>query len=71
MTSKYLRYFPNYRLFHLQTNLRFGCAILRHYVDVERGDLFLALGRYNGSRGKPEYPGTVFAARQAWDIKPA
>ena len=55
------------RLFHLQTNLRFGCTILRHYLDVERGDLFLALGRYNGSRGKPEYPNIVFAARRGWD----
>ena len=57
------------RLFHMQTNLRFGCVILRHYLDVERGDLFLALGRYNGSRGKPEYPGRVFGARKTWDVK--
>jgi soluble lytic murein transglycosylase-like protein len=57
------------RLFHMQTNLRFGCAILRHYIDIERGDLFLALGRYNGSRGRPEYPNAVFAARSAWDFK--
>ncbi|MFY9514209.1 MAG: transglycosylase SLT domain-containing protein [Rubrivivax sp.] len=56
------------RLFHMQTNLRFGCVILRHYLDVERGDLFLALGRYNGSRGKPEYPNLVFGARRAWQI---
>jgi soluble lytic murein transglycosylase-like protein len=56
------------RLFHLQTNLRFGCVILRHYLDRERGDLFLALGRYNGSRGKAEYPNLVFGARRAWDI---
>ena len=55
------------RLFHLQTNLRFGCVILRHYLDIERGDLFLALGRYNGSRGKPQYPDLVFGARRAWD----
>lgn len=54
------------RLFHTQNNLRFGCVILRHYLDRERGDLFLALGRYNGSRGKPEYPNMVFAARKAW-----
>ena len=40
------------RLFHMQTNLRFGCVILRHYLDREKGDLFLALGRYNGSRGR-------------------
>jgi soluble lytic murein transglycosylase-like protein len=56
------------RLFHLQTNLRFGCVILRHYLDRERGDLFMALGRYNGSRGKAEYPNLVFGARRAWDI---
>ena len=54
------------RLFHMQTNLRFGCVILRHYLDRERGDLFLALGRYNGSRGRPEYPNAVFAARKHW-----
>ncbi len=54
------------RLFHLQTNLRFGCVILRHYLDRERGDLFLALGRYNGSRGRAEYPNAVFAARRQW-----
>jgi soluble lytic murein transglycosylase-like protein len=54
------------RLFHMQTNLRFGCVILRHYLERERGDLFLALGRYNGSRGRPEYPNAVFAARQRW-----
>ncbi len=54
------------QLFHMQTNLRFGCVILRHYLDIERGDLFLALGRYNGSRGKPQYPGLVFGARRAW-----
>jgi len=56
------------RLFHMQTNLRFGCVILRHYLDVERGDLFLTLGRYNGSRGRPEYPNAVFANRRTWQI---
>ena len=55
------------RLFHLQTNLRFGCVILRHYLDIERGDMFLALGRYNGSRGRAEYPMAVFAARKRWE----
>jgi soluble lytic murein transglycosylase-like protein len=58
------------RLFHLQTNLRFGCVILRHYLSIERGDLFLGLGRYNGSRGKSQYPNAVFAARKAWEYKP-
>ena len=56
-------------LFHMQTNLRFGCVILRHYLDVERGDLYLALGRYNGSRGKPDYPNAVFQARKVWEYK--
>ena len=59
------------RLFHMQTNLRFGCVILRHYLSLEKGDLFLGLGRYNGSRGKPEYPNAVFAARKLWDYRPA
>ena len=58
-----------HRLFHLQTNLRFGCVILRHYLALERGDMFMALGRYNGSRGKAEYPNAVFASRKQWDIK--
>lgn len=53
-------------LFHMQTNLRFGCVILRHYLDRERGDLFLALGRYNGSRGQAQYPNAVFGATRQW-----
>ena len=51
-------------LFHLRTNLRYGCTILRHYLDIEKGDLFRALGRYNGSLGQPQYPNLV---RGAWD----
>jgi soluble lytic murein transglycosylase-like protein len=54
------------KLFNMQTNLRYGCAILRMYVDMERGDLFLALGRYNGSRGRPEYPNAVLKAWNNW-----
>jgi soluble lytic murein transglycosylase-like protein len=53
-------------LFHMQTNLRFGCVILRHYLDREKGDEYLALGRYNGSRGKPQYPNAVFGAQRNW-----
>ena len=53
---------PNHNLFHLRTNLAYGCAILRHYLDMEKGDYFRALGRYNGSLGKPEYPNLVLAA---------
>jgi len=56
-----------HNLFHLRTNLRYGATILRHYVDIERGDLFRALGRYNGSLGKREYPELVYAAwRNHW-----
>lgn len=57
------------KLFHMQTNLRFGCVILRHYLDREKGDLYMALGRYNGSRGKPEYPNLVFGARRQWEFQ--
>lgn len=56
-------------LFHMQTNLRFGCVILRHYLDLEKGDLYLALGRYNGSRGRAEYPEAVLRARKAWEYR--
>jgi len=57
----------DHNLFHLRTNLRYGANILRHYLDIERGDLFRALGRYNGSLGKPEYPNIVHAAwRNHW-----
>jgi soluble lytic murein transglycosylase-like protein len=49
-------------LFHLRTNLRYGCTILRHYLDREHGDYFRALGRYNGSLGKAEYPNMVLRA---------
>jgi len=58
---------PSHNLFHLRTNLAYGCAVLRHYLDLERGDYFRALGRYNGSLGKPEYPNLVLAAwRGRW-----
>ena len=56
------------RLFHMQTNIRFGCVILRHYLDRERGDLFMGLGRYNGSRGKAAYPDAVLAAKRKWEF---
>lgn len=59
------------RLFHMQTNLRYGCAILRMYIDMERGNLYQALGRYNGSRGRPEYPNAVRASWQRWEYQPA
>ena len=56
------------KLFHMQTNLRYGCAILRMYIDQEKGNLYLALGRYNGSRGRPEYPNSVLAAWKKWEM---
>ena len=56
-----------HNLFHLRINLRYGCTILRHYLDIEKGDLYRALGRYNGSLGKPKYPNLVHTAwRKYW-----
>lgn len=57
---------PDDNLFNLRTNLRYGCSILRHYLDMEKGDMYRALGRYNGSLGRPEYPNAV---RAAWKRK--
>jgi len=63
---------PEHNLFHLRTNLRYGCVILRFYLDIENGDLFRALGRYNGSLGRPEYPMAVFEAmNRNWLYTPA
>lgn len=63
---------PEDSLFDLRTSLRYGCTILRHYLDIEKGDLFRALGRYNGSLGKPEYPNMVRAAWQnQWSYEKA
>jgi soluble lytic murein transglycosylase-like protein len=57
------------RLFEMRTNLRYGCVILRHYLDAEEGELFRALGRYNGSVGQPAYPEAVLAAWQGnWEF---
>jgi len=55
---------PRDNLFNLRTNLRYGCVILRYYLDLEKGDYFRALGRYNGSLGQAEYPNAVNAAWQ-------
>ena len=54
------------KLFHMQTNLRFGCVILRYLLDREQGDLWLGLGRYNGSRGQAPYPRAVLAHQRRW-----
>ena len=53
---------PDQNLFNLRTNLRYGTVILRHYLDLENGDYYRALGRYNGSLGQAEYPTAVLAA---------
>jgi transglycosylase-like protein with SLT domain len=55
----------NDNLFHLRTNLRYGCSILRHYLDIEQGDLYRALGRYVGSAGQSEFP---LAVENAWKL---
>jgi soluble lytic murein transglycosylase-like protein len=63
---------PDHNLFQLRTNLRYGALILRHYIDIERGDLFRALGRYNGSLGQPGYPNLVVGAwKRNWDYTPS
>jgi soluble lytic murein transglycosylase-like protein len=59
-------------LFTLRTNLRYGCTILRHYLEIEQGDLYRALGRYNGSLGRGEYPTAVLASmKRYWRWTPA
>lgn len=57
------------KLFNMTTNLRYGCSILRMYIDMEGGNLYMALGRYNGSRGQPEYPNMVLSAWKKWEYK--
>lgn len=58
---------PNDNLFHINTNLRMGCTILKYYLDIENGNLHRALGRYNGSLGKRKYPDKIFTAlRKNW-----
>jgi soluble lytic murein transglycosylase-like protein len=63
-----------HNLFSLRTNLRYGCTILRHYLDIERGDIARALARYNGSLGKTsDYAARVLRAartRWAWSGQP-
>jgi soluble lytic murein transglycosylase-like protein len=62
---------PQDNLFHLRTNLRYGCVILKHYLDMERGDYYRALGRYNGSLGQAAYPNMVVNAwRNHWSYTP-
>jgi soluble lytic murein transglycosylase-like protein len=61
---------PNDNLFDIKTNLRFGCTILSYYLQVEKGNLFRALARYNGSLGKSWYPKKVFKAmNEKWYVQ--
>jgi soluble lytic murein transglycosylase-like protein len=53
-------------LFRTQTQLRFGCVILRYMMERDKGNLLLALGRYNGSRGQSVYPQAVLNAQKKW-----
>ncbi|MBS1147159.1 MAG: hypothetical protein H6R08_1335 [Proteobacteria bacterium] len=63
---------PDHNLFQLRTNLRYGALILRHYIDIEHGDYYRALGRFNGSLGRPEYPNLVVGAwKRHWDYTPS
>jgi len=57
-------------LFHLRTNLRYGCTILRHYLGLEGGDVSRALARYNGSLGRSEYPTAVMSALMRYRTVP-
>ena len=62
-----------HNLLDMYTNLRYGCTIMRHYLDIEKGDYYRALGRYNGSLGRPEYPNMVHAAWKnlySWSYQP-
>lgn len=62
---------PEHNLFHLRTNIRYGCVILRHYLDIEKGDVVRALARYNGSLGKFDYPNTVLGLQESrWKWTP-
>ena len=61
----------DHNLFHLRTNLRYGCTILRHYLDIEKGDVVRALARYNGSLGRFEYPNVVLGMQEnRWKWQP-
>jgi len=67
MSERLQKRIPDHNLFHLRLNLRYGCTILRHYLDIEHGDLYRALGRYNGNSGQPQYPTMVVGAwRRYW-----
>lgn len=52
---------PEDNLTEIDTNLRYGCTILSHYIKRSKGNLSEALARYNGSYGKMKYPNKVYA----------
>ena len=58
-------------LFHMQTNLRFGCVILRHYLDLEKGDLFRRWAATTAAAGRSEYPNMVLGANAAGGLASA
>lgn len=60
---------PAHDLFDMRQNIRFGCLVLRHYLDHEKGDMSRALARYNGSLGRLDYPNTVFTVLATWQDK--
>jgi soluble lytic murein transglycosylase-like protein len=61
---------PGDNLFSLRNNLRYGCVILKYYLDAEKGNLHRALARYNGSLGRPDYPNLVIGAwRSTWQYQ--
>lgn len=62
--QKYIGH-ENHNLFDVRTNLRYGCTILRHYNNLENGNMHNALARYNGSLGRDKYPNAVFAALES------
>jgi soluble lytic murein transglycosylase-like protein len=58
---------PQANLIRIDTNVRFGCTILKYYMDIENNDLMKALGRYNGSLGRQTYPNKVLdKLRNKW-----
>lgn len=60
---------PDDSLFDMETNIRYGCSILKLYIDMEDNNLTYALGRYNGSRGRAKYPNKVYKAlRLRWAL---
>jgi soluble lytic murein transglycosylase-like protein len=55
-----------YELVHVTPNIRMGCAILRFYLQYTHNDVRLALEKYNGSVGHPEYPNRVLVDWERW-----